>query len=132
MISANLYTPADLIILLALAIVAAMFAMNMIAMTRRYVCVNNDLNSKESQISQLNNALQELTNTFQSLQKEVDVRDLYDGETDRYLQAINAAKSGLDIEHLQTQFEITSSEAELIISMHGKKSVDDVVEETVI
>lgn len=112
-------SPTDLIILLGIAMVVAVFAMNMIANTRRNSFVNDKLEHKDSQIKQLSNDLKTLFETCSSLQKEVDMRDLYSGETDRYLQAINAAKSGLTKEQLMDQFDLIEAEAELIISMHG-------------
>ena len=115
----SFHSTTDLIILLGIAMVVAIFAMNMITNTRRNSFVNDKLEHKDSQIKQLSNDLKTLFEACNSLQKEVDMRDLYNGETDRFLQAINAAKSGLNKEHLMDQFDLIEAEAELIISMHG-------------
>ena len=117
----------DLIILLGIAMVVAVFAMNMIANTRRISFVNDNLEHKDSQITQLTSELKTLSEACQSLQKEVDIRDLYNGETDRYLQAINAAKTGLNMEHLMDQFDLIEAEAELIISMHGAEKSETTI-----
>ena len=122
MLSTVLQSPANLILLLGIAMLMALMAMTMIANARRQGLFCKNLEYKQLQISELMTKLQALNETCKSLQKEIDIRDLYNGEDDRYLQAINASKSGVNQKNLIAQFNLNEAEAELIISMHGPKS----------
>lgn len=121
MLSTVLQSPANLILLLGIAMLMAFMAMTMIANARRQGLFCKNLEYKQLQISELMTKLQTLNETCKSLQKEIDIRDLYNGEDDRYLQAINAAKSGVNQHNLMAQFNLNGVEADLIISMHGPK-----------
>jgi len=121
------YTPSDLIILLGIAMVFAMIAMTMIANTRRDGHVKENLELKDVQIARLTTELETLNEACQAMQKEVNLKDLYEGESDRYLQAINAAKSGFTQHQLMEQYDLIEAEAELIISIHGDETrVDEI------
>ena len=121
MVSTVLHSPSHLILLLGIALLMAFLSMTMIANTRRHGLFCKNLDQKQQQIAVMAVELLTLNETCKSLQKEIDIRDLYNGEDDRYLKAINAAKSGLDLGQLMDQFSLIEAEAELIISMHGLK-----------
>jgi hypothetical protein len=57
------------------------------------------------------------------LQKELTQNELYESKSDTYLQAINAAKSGVCAAEITDNYGLIASEAELLVSVHGTREM---------
>ena len=86
-----------------------------------------NVETQRLQIAELLKAVQYLSQTTEDLKqekkqlrKEIDTRGLYDGATDTHLQAINAARAGATAKDIAENYNLIATEAELIVSMHGK------------
>ncbi len=58
---------------------------------------------------------------YQKLQADIVVNDLYKNGAGSYQQAISAAKSGSSAEEIAKSYELNVGEAELLVSIHGKR-----------
>ncbi len=60
-------------------------------------------------------------NEHRKLQSDLVVKDLYSAGSGSYEQAINAAKSGTTSSEIMGNYGLNSSEAELLLSIHGNR-----------
>jgi hypothetical protein len=89
--------------------------------------LSNTLKEQYGQISQLDSVLRDVvamqtsTQTCVSeLSTEMQLRGVYQNANDRHKLAIKAAKNGKNRVELMSQHGLSSDEASLIISLHGK------------
>lgn len=77
--------------------------------------------SLEISIDALADRTQDFGKEYKKLQADMVVKELYSAGTGSYQQAINAAKGGADAWELVEKFGMNKSEAELLVSIHGKQ-----------
>ncbi len=58
---------------------------------------------------------------YRQLQTDLALNELYDGASDVYLQAIQAAKAGATASEIAQDCGVIHSEAELIVSVHAPR-----------
>lgn len=76
--------------------------------------------SKEA-IDKLGNKMDSVSQEINDIKSQIVDKPVYEGESDAYLQAINAARAGADALELESRFGMSASEAELLVSVHGQK-----------
>lgn len=59
---------------------------------------------------------------YRQLQTDLALNELYDGASDVYLQAIQAAKVGATANEIVEEFGVIHNEAELLVSVHGSRA----------
>lgn len=73
-----------------------------------------------AELNTLRTELTEHSERYQQLCQQLAINERYEGhQSELYLEAINAAKTGATMEHLVKRYQVSQSEAELIVSMHG-------------
>lgn len=76
--------------------------------------------SKEA-MDKLGNKMDSVSQEINDIKSQIVDKPVYEGESDAYLQAINAARAGADALELESRFGMSASEAELLVSVHGQK-----------
>ena len=116
----------ELIFLAMGAAICFLLLLVVFSLSRNNRLLRKNLHSVEEQNRNLNDSLQNLVKRteefgeeYRQLQTDLALRGLYEGSSDAYLQAINAAKSGLPASEIADNFGMIKSEAELIVSIHG-------------
>ncbi len=70
-------------------------------------------------LNSLTDKTEELGKEYQQLQADLIVKELYDGQSDAYMQAINAARSGASSAEIIDDYGLIKTEADLLVSIHG-------------
>lgn len=116
----------ELIFLAMGAAICFLLLLLVFSLFRNNRILRKNLQAIESQNRGLAESLQSLVQRTESfgeeyrqLQTDLALKGLYDGSSDAYLQAINAAKSGTSAIEIADNFGMIKSEAELIVSIHG-------------
>lgn len=81
-----------------------------------------DLNkSLTNTIEMLVQRTEDFNKEYKQLQADLALNELYDGASDVYLQAIQAANSGSTANEIAEEYGVIHSEAELIVAVHGAR-----------
>ncbi|MFK7855395.1 MAG: hypothetical protein AB8B79_14830 [Granulosicoccus sp.] len=81
-----------------------------------------NLNRIEVQLHELAQGQLQLQSCLEQLTADVLHREIYQGTDDRHQLAIRAAKDGQSLSQLIQQHGLSSDEAALLLSLHGKKA----------
>lgn len=64
---------------------------------------------------------EEFNKEYKQLQTDLALNELYDGASDVYFQAIQAANAGATAHEIAEEHGVIHSEAELIVAVHGAR-----------
>ncbi|MDO6460392.1 DUF2802 domain-containing protein [Granulosicoccaceae sp. 1_MG-2023] len=117
----------DVIVLVSIAIVLALLLI-IVSLWRGNRLMRDVLKSSRTEVQpgvdreavdQLGEKMDSVSQEISDIKGQILDKPVYEGESDAYLQAINAARAGADALELESRFGMSASEAELLVSVHG-------------
>ncbi|MGF1547900.1 MAG: DUF2802 domain-containing protein [Thiotrichales bacterium] len=113
--------PLDVVMALSLAIVALIVVQTMVILRGRKLATR--LNAMAAEISEARNAAAALQTSLDQTRQEFHVRELYGNYNNNYLQAIETARRGANVEELMFRHGLGEAEAKLIMQSHRPQGV---------
>ncbi|MGF1644286.1 MAG: DUF2802 domain-containing protein [Thiotrichales bacterium] len=113
--------PLDIVMALSIALVV-LIAVQVVVVLRG-LDLTKRLNAASTDIAETRNALNALQASLDQTRQEFHVRELYGNYNNNYLQAIETARRGANVEELMFRHGLGEAEAKLIMQSHRPQAV---------